>query len=528
MKSICYCRACNQFELVDRAYGYDNSCNFQCNNTKTNQYTNHRIRIDEIKKLDKDSDNYEYYMDKYFTFHKSTDRHIDKEKSYYNDFSDFKVTMYTEGNVVDIDLLKKIIDDNINNSNKKIVEEINQHNVKVTREKIEEYSLVFNLKEKYKKNKIGFYINGVKQSSWKTNVESKMDYFISYEFRDYFENKDEENFNKYQYIAYLGEIKESLDLLIKYPCLEVLIKSNCLFSISERLLKYINVKGTTPTDILKIDKNRMKMLKGFINDEYKLLSYYPYEYETALSFIQKHPKLTYEKFNDIYKTYSDYINLYSKTNLNCGSLNFVNYLNLVSLIIDEGYDYKTLIKYLIEDCRELQGMYQVSHSFMHIKDYIDISNELEMPYDKYPRSLKLEHDKIVYLKLLRKDELSNKKIAKRIESLSPYTYEDKELGYKIILPEKAIDLKREGSELSHCVGSYIDKFARGDCNIFFMRDLNKPDKSLVTIELNEHMSLVQARGFGNRDLDENERLFLNKWLKHVKKVDINENKKESA
>lgn len=52
---------------------------------------------------------------------------------------------------------------------------------------------------------------------------------------------------------------------------------------------------------------------------------------------------------------------------------------------------------------------------------------------------------------------------------------------------------------NNCVASYIDKVIDGQCHILFLRKKNKPDESLVTIEVrNNH--IVQARRRFNDDV----------------------------
>lgn len=52
---------------------------------------------------------------------------------------------------------------------------------------------------------------------------------------------------------------------------------------------------------------------------------------------------------------------------------------------------------------------------------------------------------------------------------------------------------------NNCVASYIDKVIDGKCHILFLRKRNKPDESLVTIEVrNNH--IVQARRRFNDDV----------------------------
>ena len=73
----------------------------------------------------------------------------------------------------------------------------------------------------------------------------------------------------------------------------------------------------------------------------------------------------------------------------------------------------------------------------------------------------------------------------------------------IVRPKNADDVKHEGSELNHCVASYISRILKRNCLIVFLRKADKLDKSLVTIEV-ENKAIVQARGASNRSITEEE------------------------
>ena len=87
------------------------------------------------------------------------------------------------------------------------------------------------------------------------------------------------------------------------------------------------------------------------------------------------------------------------------------------------------------------------------------------------------------------------------KDFKPFVTEDKT--YSIVRPKNAGDVKNEGSELNHCVASYISRILKRNCLIVFLRKANKLDKSLVTIEV-ENKAIVQARGASNRSITEEE------------------------
>ena len=62
------------------------------------------------------------------------------------------------------------------------------------------------------------------------------------------------------------------------------------------------------------------------------------------------------------------------------------------------------------------------------------------------------------------------------------------------------------------MSSYVDKVAKNETLIVFLRNVNEPDKSLVTVEV-QNNSIVQAKGYANRPLIIEEEKFLRKWAK---------------
>src|SRR5699024_484107 len=75
--------------------------------------------------------------------------------------------------------------------------------------------------------------------------------------------------------------------------------------------------------------------------------------------------------------------------------------------------------------------------------------------------------------------------------------EDEVKGYKLIVPNDSDDLVYEGNLLQHCVASYVKNVANNKTRILFLREEEKEDEPLVTVEIKED-KVVQARGHSNR------------------------------
>jgi hypothetical protein len=95
-------------------------------------------------------------------------------------------------------------------------------------------------------------------------------------------------------------------------------------------------------------------------------------------------------------------------------------------------------------------------------------------------------------------------------------YEWSDDSFLIRLPHTIGELVTEGSNLSHCVGSYTNSHALGNTTILFLRKSSEPEKSFYTIELHDNR-IVQIHGFGNKWLgnDPDAIPFVMRWLKRI-------------
>ena len=129
-------------------------------------------------------------------------------------------------------------------------------------------------------------------------------------------------------------------------------------------------------------------------------------------------------------------------------------------------------------------------------------------YPRTGRELNKKHDELEKQYEIKKDELINNSIKKRYEELKAFTFEDNQF---IIAPANTIDsLIDESKQQNNCVRTYSEKYANGKCDIYFMRSIKKPNKSLVTVEVKNNV-VVQQRTKNNNDTTNNQKAFLEKW-----------------
>ena len=116
-----------------------------------------------------------------------------------------------------------------------------------------------------------------------------------------------------------------------------------------------------------------------------------------------------------------------------------------------------------------------------------------------------------------KDEIKKQGYQKRLQQL--LTLEQTIGDYTFILPKDLQELKEEGQNLHHCVGTYADSVAKGKTVIVFVRQKEKIDNPLYTLEISDG-KIVQLRGNRNKDATKDAWKASEKLLSFAKKHKI--------
>lgn len=212
------------------------------------------------------------------------------------------------------------------------------------------------------------------------------------------------------------------------------------------------------------------------------------------------------------------------------SVDFLNYLNdnnflyrrllnNVLNIIELGFSNKEIHSYFIKT-----NLYQAIDGFTTLElwyDYINMAMVMEVPYEKFPNSLKKEHDLMTRNYEYHKKELIEKQFGKRGEELSKLEYKGEK--YLVKTPKTTADIIREGKRLRHCVACYIERIAKGETVVLFIRKKENPEEPFYTFEI-QNKQIVQIRGFANKDPEQEIINFVNEWKKEKlgKKIKISD------
>ena len=275
-----------------------------------------------------------------------------------------------------------------------------------------------------------------------------------------------------------------LDLYTKYPNIELLLNIGIEKPIFEKTttlhktFNTINWHGKTIQKILKLNKNEIIFFKS----------------ETQC------------KFQDLYV-----LQTLKKYGLNYEN-EFKSLLELSEGVRDISELHKLvrkdkpsrMVKYLKNQREKAPRTYWSFN--MVVRDFLDMLSDMEslsIEANKrtiYPKDLNRHHGNLSAQVKVVIDEQKEQLIKQRAEKLSKFNLTK---GDFVIFPaESTEDLIKESKELHHCVKGYADNYALGKTNIFFMREKDKTDQPLYTIEINNEMKLRQCRGKYNQSLEQ--------------------------
>jgi hypothetical protein len=118
-------------------------------------------------------------------------------------------------------------------------------------------------------------------------------------------------------------------------------------------------------------------------------------------------------------------------------------------------------------------------------------------------------------------QIDEQKFAKQVAKVEMYegTFKD----FVFIAPKSKQDFLDEATSQSNCLAGYINLFIDGNCLILFMRHKSTPDKSFVTVEIDNNGDVVQAKLARNVEPSMAVKSILYEWiLKCNKKAEKNE------
>lgn len=141
-------------------------------------------------------------------------------------------------------------------------------------------------------------------------------------------------------------------------------------------------------------------------------------------------------------------------------------------------------------------------------DYISWCAQLEYnmndPYVLLPPDFTKAHDRLMKEYETHKDAMARKRrieMEKQIKAVlelvaSMPAMEMKTKKLMVMVPQNGEEIKAEGRALHHCVGTYVERVAKGETMILFVRRIESPEEPYFTLEY-RNGKVIQCRGKNN-------------------------------
>lgn len=165
---------------------------------------------------------------------------------------------------------------------------------------------------------------------------------------------------------------------------------------------------------------------------------------------------------------------------------------------------------------------------MRVYQRIENKPDVDLHRFEDPHGLEIIHDALVAIQTREYEERQarwdeerrmaleeKKKRFERLQKDRKERFNAESDNYIIRVPEELEEITKEGCDLHHCVGGYLETHAVGNTNIIFLRRKASPDTSFYTIEVNPNNTLIQIHGSHNKWLGNDPEAipFVYKWLK---------------
>ena len=307
----------------------------------------------------------------------------------------------------------------------------------------------------------------------------------------YYKNLDCLLYNDFKYCCLKKYCKESPVCLCEY--LETYKTFHQLeYFVKLKMFKFIEEIISYGVYRLHFSRNKMHEILGLHGEYYRFA-------------LRLHKTLDYETLTGI-----KFLQTY-KISLTTDNLKIA--LQLVILMFNKENTYiflklgfNTIAKYLKWSKCDLKDY------FDYLRNCVKLKYNLEDTAVIKPKDFKKAHDEAYK----RVEYISNKviydKANKVFKKLQKLEFTGKT--FALIVPKEAFDLINEGKNLHHCVGSYIERVAKHESMIFFIRKINDLSQSYFTLEINpQNFKIVQCRGDHNVSADNKILSFVYKWQK---------------
>lgn len=344
--------------------------------------------------------------------------------------------------------------------------------------------------------------------------------------------------------------EDAIDIYLKFPKLEWFCKMglNQLtkdvvrgYNYSGNMTGKVNYKADTIYEILGLNKVNTRTLQAIDGNHYELRLL---QVAQQLD-IQMKP----EQLKEFYETFECNTDLLKEKNRKVSFHKLCRYIDRESerYPIGEknacmwGYSYN---RYKERTDPRIERKQNMAHDWL---EYIGWCRELKYDLDNkfiyMPNNFKRVHDRVAeeYKVLQDKKAAAEKKrrekqAAKRMEQTKKAmeeifskndgvdAFQIKGKGLILVVPQSGDEIRKEGEALHHCVGGYVERVAKGETNIFFVRKADHPEQSYFTMEWKNN-KVVQCRGKRNCGMPPDVKAFVQVFEKKMQET-IDRDKKQ--
>lgn len=319
----------------------------------------------------------------------------------------------------------------------------------------------------------------------------------------------------------------AIPIYLKFPKFEWICKMGLNNLAADIVSDYylstdvIDYKANTIYEILGLTKVNTKILQEIDGNAYEL------------QLLQEAQKLdiqmSAEEVKEYYEVFGCDINLLREKRTKVSLHKFFKYVDkeieryidrkpkdnlkrveLIELKRNMANDWKEYLNW----CRELK--YDLDNMFIYMP------NNFKQVHDRVAKEYKDLKDRKAAAEKKRRDKLVAKKMKKiRKDMEEIFSKNDgvdalniKVNGLILIVPANSDDIKKEGEVLHHCVGTYIERVARGETAIFFVREEKNPNKPYYTLEWRDN-KVIQCRGMNNCSVTDRVKAFIQAFEKRM-------------
>lgn len=293
-----------------------------------------------------------------------------------------------------------------------------------------------------------------------------------------------------KYLCYLSRYTKQIEYLIKAG-FEQIVKDIVYYNYNCKSV--INLNAEAPHEIFRMDKNEFGQIKAVLKKPFEM---YGDGIDTDYLKIKK--KLKRAGLPHAHKDIEKIMRKFCSGRF-----------KWLQIIIDTNTSFDKIERYIKKqvgidgNADEICGRAwnELNQGLQTYKDYINECKKLN--YDlsdsavAFPKDLMDAHAKNQKRISYKANKELNAKCRKRLKSLQKCVFEWKDL--IVVLPESTDDIIKEGAKLSHCVGGYAERHAKGSTTIVFIREKANPNEPCYTAEIRKDGSIQQMYGYKNRN-----------------------------